>query len=44
VGTPDQVATQLEAFAALGVDRVMFQWYNLDDLDGLGLLAQVNHP
>jgi len=42
VGTPDQVATQLAAYAALGVDRVMFQWYNLDDLDGLGLLAQVN--
>ena len=42
VGTPDQVATQLEEFAALGVERVMFQWYNLDDLDGLGLLAQVN--
>ncbi len=50
VGTPDQVSTQLEAFAALqleafaalGVERVMFQWYNLDDLDGLALLAQLN--
>jgi alkanesulfonate monooxygenase SsuD/methylene tetrahydromethanopterin reductase-like flavin-dependent oxidoreductase (luciferase family) len=42
VGTPDQVWTQLEAFAALGVERVMFQWYNLDDLDGLALLAQLN--
>jgi alkanesulfonate monooxygenase SsuD/methylene tetrahydromethanopterin reductase-like flavin-dependent oxidoreductase (luciferase family) len=42
VGTPDQVATQLEDYAALGVERVMFQWYNLDDLDGLGLLADMN--
>ena len=44
VGTPDQVASQLDAWSSAGVERVMFQWYNLDDLDGLGLLAQVNRP
>ena len=42
VGTPEEVAPQLEDFAALGVERVMFQWYNLDDLDGLALLAELN--
>ena len=42
VGTPDQVALQLQAWSALGIERVMFQWYNLDDLDGLGLLAKLN--
>jgi F420-dependent oxidoreductase-like protein len=42
VGTADQVFTQLQPWSALGVERVMFQWYNLDDLDGLALLAQVN--
>jgi alkanesulfonate monooxygenase SsuD/methylene tetrahydromethanopterin reductase-like flavin-dependent oxidoreductase (luciferase family) len=42
VGTPDEVGAQLEEFAALGVERVMFQWYNLDDLDGLKLLAALN--
>ncbi len=42
VGTPDEVASQLDAMAALGVERVMFQWYNLDDVDGLGLLAELN--
>ncbi len=42
VGTPDQAASQLDAWSALGVERVMFQWYNLDDLDGLGLLAALN--
>jgi len=42
VGTPDQVAAQLQEFEALGVERVMVQWYNLDDLDGLKLLAEVN--
>lgn len=42
VGTPDQVASQLKAWSAAGVDRVMFQYYNLDDMDGLALLAEVN--
>jgi len=42
VGTPDQAASQLEAWSAHGIERVMFQWYNLDDLDGLALLAQLN--
>jgi F420-dependent oxidoreductase-like protein len=42
VGTPDEAGSQLAAWSAVGVERVMFQWYNLDDLDGLGLLAQLN--
>ena len=42
VGTPDQAASQLDAWSTVGVERVMFQWYNLDDLDGLGLLAELN--
>ncbi len=44
VGTPDEVGPQLDAMSALGVERVMFQWYNLDDIDGLGLLAGLNEP
>ena len=44
VGTPDEVGSQLDAMSALGVERVMFQWYDLDDVDGLALLAQVNRP
>jgi F420-dependent oxidoreductase-like protein len=42
VGTPDQVASQLDGWSALGIERVMFQWYDLDDLDGFGLLAALN--
>jgi alkanesulfonate monooxygenase SsuD/methylene tetrahydromethanopterin reductase-like flavin-dependent oxidoreductase (luciferase family) len=42
VGTPDQIATQLDDWAAAGVERVMLQWYHLDDLEGLALLAQLN--
>ena len=41
VGTPDEVAEQLDAWSAAGVERVMFQWYDLDDLDGLSLLARI---
>ena len=44
VGTADEAASQLNEWSALGVERVMFQWYNLDDLDGLDVLAQLNRP
>lgn len=42
VGTPDEVALQVDAWSAVGVQRLMLQWYNLDDLDGLSLLAEVS--
>jgi F420-dependent oxidoreductase-like protein len=42
VGTPDEVAGQLDVWSAVGVQRVMLQWYNLDDLEGLALLAPLN--
>lgn len=41
VGTPEQVTTQLGAWSAVGVERVMLQWFNLDDVDGLSLLSQL---
>ncbi|TME14543.1 MAG: LLM class F420-dependent oxidoreductase [Chloroflexi bacterium] len=44
VGTPDEVAGQVDAWSAVGVERVMLQWYNLDDLDGLSLLARIGRP
>src|SRR6202023_3517791 len=31
VGTPDQAESQLEAWSALGIARVMFQWLDMDD-------------
>jgi alkanesulfonate monooxygenase SsuD/methylene tetrahydromethanopterin reductase-like flavin-dependent oxidoreductase (luciferase family) len=39
VGTPDAVRDQLAALEAAGVQRVMLQWLDLDDLDGLAALA-----
>jgi F420-dependent oxidoreductase-like protein len=39
VGTPSEVADQVAALGAAGVQRVMLQWIDLDDIDRLGLLA-----
>lgn len=38
-GTPAEVADQLGAWAEAGARRVMLQWLDPDDLDGLALLA-----
>ncbi len=40
VGTVSQVVDQLGELADAGVERVMLQWLDLDDLDGLEALAQ----
>ena len=42
VGTPEHVADQLAEWAAVGVERVMLQHYNLDDLDSLTVLAEAS--
>lgn len=40
VGTPAQVREQIAALDKVGVQRVMLQWLDLDDLDGLAALAE----
>jgi len=40
VGTPNQVQEQLRELEQFGVQRVMLQWLDLDDLDGLEALAK----
>lgn len=40
VGTVSQIVDQLGELADAGVERVMLQWLDLDDLDGLEALAQ----
>lgn len=40
VGTPAQAVDQLGVLAASGVQRVMLQWLDLDDLDGLEAMAR----
>jgi F420-dependent oxidoreductase-like protein len=44
VGTPAQVVDQLGELAQAGVQRVMLQWLDLDDLDSLSALAQAVLP
>jgi F420-dependent oxidoreductase-like protein len=39
VGTADQIVDQINHLAEAGVQRVMLQWLDLDDLDGLKALA-----
>jgi len=41
VGTPEEIAKQLGEWSAAGVQRMMLQYYDLDDMDGLALLAEV---
>ena len=40
VGTPAEIRPQLDVLEAAGVQRVMLQWLELDDLDGLKSLAK----
>jgi len=41
VGTPDQVAEQVRRWEAVGVQRVMLQYFDMEDIEGLKLLAEV---
>ncbi|HYM49173.1 MAG TPA: LLM class F420-dependent oxidoreductase [Candidatus Limnocylindrales bacterium] len=41
VGTPEVVAGQLREWESAGVQRVMLQYFDLDDMDGIGLLGQL---
>jgi F420-dependent oxidoreductase-like protein len=40
VGTGDHLDNQLAAYAEAGVQRIMLQWLDLDDLNGLEALAK----
>jgi F420-dependent oxidoreductase-like protein len=40
VGTGSQVLDQLASLSEIGLNRVMLQWLDLDDLDGLEALAK----
>ncbi len=44
VGTGNQIVDQLGALADVGAQRVMLQWLDLDDLDGLAAMASAILP
>ncbi|HEV2127541.1 MAG TPA: TIGR03560 family F420-dependent LLM class oxidoreductase [Thermomicrobiales bacterium] len=39
VGTPEEVASQIRAYAAAGISEIAMQWYASDDIEGLESLA-----
>lgn len=39
VGTPEEVVARIQAYAAAGVDELVIQWFGVDDIDGLHVLA-----
>jgi alkanesulfonate monooxygenase SsuD/methylene tetrahydromethanopterin reductase-like flavin-dependent oxidoreductase (luciferase family) len=39
-GTPEAVVEQIRAYGAAGVAELIVQWANLEDMDGLRLLAE----
>ena len=41
VGIPDEIAEQLRKWEAAGVQRVMLQYFDMDDMDGLRLLGDL---
>lgn len=41
VGIPDEVEEQLRAWEAAGVQRVMLQYFDLDDMEGIRLLGEL---
>jgi F420-dependent oxidoreductase-like protein len=44
VGRPAEVVAQLRNYAAVGLQRIMLQWLDLDDLEGLEELAATVLP
>ena len=39
-GPPDELADYVRTFAAAGADEIVLQWFGLDDIEGLGVLAE----
>ena len=40
VGTPSAYVDQISKFAEAGVERIMLQWIELDDIEGLEIIAR----
>jgi alkanesulfonate monooxygenase SsuD/methylene tetrahydromethanopterin reductase-like flavin-dependent oxidoreductase (luciferase family) len=40
VGTPDQVVHTIRAYAEAGAEELFIQWFGVEDLDGLQLVAE----
>ena len=41
IGLPEQVRAQIDAYERAGVEELMLQWLDMDDIDGLRAFAEV---
>ena len=44
VGTPEAVVDQIKAYADLGLEELIIQWWDVDDIEGLHLYAETILP
>jgi F420-dependent oxidoreductase-like protein len=40
IGTPEMIAEQIATYAAAGVEELMLQWFDLEDVEGLRAFAE----
>ena len=40
VGTPSMIIEQIQSYACAGVEELMLQWFDMDDIDGLRAFAE----
>jgi alkanesulfonate monooxygenase SsuD/methylene tetrahydromethanopterin reductase-like flavin-dependent oxidoreductase (luciferase family) len=40
VGTPDEVISAIQEYADVGVEELIIQWFGMEDVEGLQLLAE----
>ncbi len=40
MGAPESIVEQIRAYAEVGVEEVIVQWFGLDDIEGLQILAE----
>ena len=40
VGTPDDVVQQIRAYAEAGVEELILQWFDVNDIEGLQMYAK----
>jgi alkanesulfonate monooxygenase SsuD/methylene tetrahydromethanopterin reductase-like flavin-dependent oxidoreductase (luciferase family) len=43
-GTPEEIAAELRKYATAGLQELMIDWFDFDDLEGLQVLAEEVSP
>ena len=44
IGPPESIVERIQAYAEVGVEEVIVQWFGLDDIEGLQILAEQVMP